>query len=46
MKTIVLDLNEDEYHDFIDLLDNCIDSEFPSINNIISEIIMRKIECD
>jgi len=46
MITITLKLNEDEYYDFMDLLENATFSDCPSINNYIAELILKKIEDD
>jgi deoxycytidylate deaminase len=44
MKMLKLNLNNNEYYDFIDLIDNCINCEYPIINSKIAEIVMRKIK--
>lgn len=41
-----MDLSDDMYHDFVDLLENSMFSEFPSINHIIAEKILAKLEED
>lgn len=46
MRKISLLLTEDEYYDFMDLLENATFSEFPAINHLIAEIILKKIEED
>lgn len=46
MKTINIELNDDMYHDFIDLLENCMFSEFPSINGTIAEQFLKQLEED
>ena len=39
----MIELNEDEFEEFIDLLKTCVFSEFPYINSNIAEIILKKI---
>lgn len=44
MNRIEILLTDDEYADFLDLLEHCIFSESPSINSYIAELILSKIE--
>lgn len=44
MINLYLKLDNDEYHDFLDLLENAYLCEYPSINHEIAELILRKIE--
>lgn len=46
MKRINLELTNEEYYDFMDLLEHSTFSEAPFINHVIAEKILRKIEDD
>jgi len=43
MTKLTLNLDEDEYEDFVDLLDYCIECEYPHINNKIALKIYKKL---
>lgn len=44
MINLELELKNDEYYDFLDLLENAYLCEYPSINHEIAELILKKIE--
>ncbi len=46
MQSLKLDLSNDEYEEFKDLLYTCADSEIPILNKGIAELVLRRIEED
>lgn len=44
MQNLKINLSDEEYGEFKDLLYTCIDSELPILNDIIAETVLRRIE--
>ena len=46
MQSLKIDLSDNEYGEFKDLLYICVESRLPIINNKIAETVLKRIEDD